>query len=245
MKSGAGAPGVSNSVHGRAERTQCSRRPARGLSQAACQHRSHSTAHSFAARAAARVAIPIAINDRSFVETAQARHRPDPRGTRPFGMTLARVVARVRDWTNGQCHADTSGQPAGRSCRRVAERGRRPQSTHEYRISGRYGRSRRRRAQYPGSAHAAAPSAGRGAGGQSRRARPGNRARQRFRRRLGSATTSAASGQGSSLSFRCIRSRLVFATACDSRSAAFTPIVVPYRRGRDDAANAHLHDQMR
>jgi hypothetical protein len=138
LKSGAGAPGVSNSVHGRAERTQCSRRPARGLSQAACQHRSHSTAHSFAARAAARVAIQIAINDRSFVETAQARRRHDARGTQPLGMTLARVAARVRDLDNGQCHADISGQSAGRSCRRVAERGRRPQSTHEYRITGRY-----------------------------------------------------------------------------------------------------------
>jgi hypothetical protein len=95
LKGGAGAPGVSNSVHGRAERTQCSRRPARSSSQASCQHRSHWTASSLGTHAAARLAIRIEINDRSFVERSHYPRDCNARRTPRLGTTLARVASQV------------------------------------------------------------------------------------------------------------------------------------------------------
>jgi len=109
LKDGAGAPGVSNSVHGRAERTQCSRRPARTPSQAPCQHRLHSTERSSSARTAARLAIGIAINDRSFVERSQCPRGADARTARHLGTTLARVASPVHALDKlDQCDADPS-----------------------------------------------------------------------------------------------------------------------------------------
>jgi len=195
--------GLSNSVHGRAERTQCSRRPARTPSQAPCQHRLHSTASFSRACTAARLAIGIAINDRSFVERSQCPRGAAARRTRHLGTTLAPVASTVHDLDKlDKCDADPSESSAGRSFRRAADREREPQPAHQHRISGRPGGGGRRRAQHFRSAHASPTPACRRAGGAAGRARSGNRAGKRTGRQLGPTTPSAASGQSASLKLR-------------------------------------------